>query len=303
MNKIACVIVTYNREKLMVEALRSVLSQEQAPEYVFVVDNASTDGVAETLHQTFDFDQSHLYYYRSPENLGGSAGFSRGISLALETDCNWVSISDDDAIFQPGYFVALRRAIERHPRQNVFSGSVLLPNGKHDALHREMIINGVTLTTRPVDEALYGKDFWYDIFSFVGVLLSREMLERIGLPEKNYFIRFDDFEYALRARKSGSFLNVHDAQILHKTNYTRTSIAPWKEYYVMRNRIVSLFKYSGKNLKTRWFCCRFLCRKLVAIGLFRNRWGQAFPLIRAYLSGYHDGFQGHLGRNLNYLPR
>ncbi|GAA5499538.1 glycosyltransferase [Lactiplantibacillus plajomi] len=89
MDKIACVIVTYNRKRLMVEALNSVLTQEQAPEYVFVIDNASTDGVAELLHDRFAFDQQHLVYYRSPKNLGGSAGFAQGIKLALRTDCNW----------------------------------------------------------------------------------------------------------------------------------------------------------------------------------------------------------------------
>lgn len=302
MNKIACVIVTYNRKDLMVEALENVLNQEQAPEYVFVVDNASTDGVADVLHMHFSFDQEHLYYYRSAENLGGSVGFSTGIKLALATDCDWVSISDDDAIFQPGYFVALRCAINEHPHQNVFSGSVILPNGQHDMLHREIITNSVTLTTKPVDEALYAQDFLYDIFSFVGVLLKRETLEQIGLPEQDYFIRFDDFEYALRARKFGPFLNIHDAHVLHKTGYVRTAIAPWKEYYVMRNRIASLFKYSGKNRQTRWYCRRFLCRKLLAIGLFKNRWGQAVPLIGAYTAGYRDGWQGRLGRNSNYLP-
>lgn len=302
MNKIACVIVTYNRKKLMVEALRSVLNQAEAPEYVFVVDNASTDGVSELLHEQFNFDQQHLYYFRSKQNLGGSAGFSTGIKLALKTDCDWISISDDDAIFNPNYFVALRRAIANHPNQQVFSGSVLLPNGHHDAMHRELITNKVTLTTKPVTEQAYEKDFYYDVFSFVGVLLSRKTIGRIGLPEQDYFIRFDDFEYALRARKFGAFLNVHDATVLHKTNYTRTAVAPWKEYYVMRNRIVSLFKHSGKNWQTKWYCRKFLLRKLLAIVLFRNRWNQALPLVKAYIAGYQDGWHDKLGRNPKYLP-
>ncbi len=302
MDKMACVIVTYNRKELVVEALKSVLNQSMVPEYIFVVDNASTNGVSEILHQNFDFDQQHLYYYRNSKNLGGAAGFSKGISLALKTDCTWVSVSDDDAIFRPKYFAALRRAIKEYPQQKVLSGSVLLPNGKHDKLHREIITNNITLTTRPVEEGLYVHDFYYDIFSFVGVLINREVLEKIGLPEKKYFIRFDDFEYALRARKFGQFLNVHDAQILHKTSYTRAAISPWKEYYVMRNRIASLFKHSGKNLTTKWYCRQFFCRKLLAIGLFRSRWGQALPLIKAYIAGYRDGWRNHLGCNPNYLP-
>ncbi|MFB9769755.1 glycosyltransferase family 2 protein [Lactiplantibacillus modestisalitolerans] len=303
MTKIACVIVTYNRKKLMVEALTSVLNQAEAPEYVVVVDNASTDGTKELLHEQFNFDQKRLFYERSSKNLGGSAGFAQGIQIALKTDCDWISISDDDAIFESGYFIAMRTAMKQHPQQEVFSGSVLLPNGQHDAMHRQVITNERTLTVKPMMENDYRKDFLYDIFSFVGVMLSRNIIERIGVPEQSYFIRYDDFEYALRARKYGQFLNVHNALVLHKTNYTRAAIAPWKEYYVMRNRIASLLKYRGQNRYTRWYCRRFLVRKLLAIALIKNRWCQARPLIHAYRQGYFDGLHNQLGRNQKYLPQ
>ncbi|WP_318766689.1 glycosyltransferase [Lactiplantibacillus carotarum] len=71
MDKIACVIVTYNRKILMSETLTSVLTQDYAPEYVIVVDNASTDGVSELLHSEFKFDDNHLQYFKSFQNLGG----------------------------------------------------------------------------------------------------------------------------------------------------------------------------------------------------------------------------------------
>jgi len=302
MTKIACVIVTYNRKTLLAEALESVLMQATPPEYVFVIDNASTDGTEGFIQSKFAFDNQHLTYIRCDQNLGGSAGFARGIQLALQTDCDWISISDDDAIFQPGYFAALRRGIKQHPKQEVLSGSVLLPNGQHDMMHRAMIANQTTLTTRPIAEATYAHDFKYDIFSFVGVLLSRGIVERIGLPEQDYFIRFDDFEYALRALKYGQFLNIHDALVLHKTTYTRAAIAPWKEYYVMRNRIASLFKHQGKKLAVKWYCLYFLVRKIAAIFLYRERWKQAIPLIKAYIQGYQDGWHERLGRNVDYLP-
>lgn len=302
MGKIAAVIVTYNRKDLLIEALQSVLSQTALPEYVFVIDNASTDGTREAVMSKFDFDNQKLIYCQRPENLGGSAGFSYGIQQALKTDCDWISISDDDAIFQPGYFSALRTAITEHATQQVFSGSVLLPNGKHDEMHREVLVNSETLTVKPIAEADYATDFYYDVFSFVGILLSRKLVTSIGLPEQDYFIRFDDFEYAIRALKDGRFLNIHGAKVLHKTTYTRSAIAPWKEYYVMRNRIAVLFKHRGESKTTRRYCRRFLARKLVAILLFKNRWGQARALGQAYLAGYRDGRDEHLGRNPQFLP-
>ena len=302
MAKIACVIVTYNRKQLLGEALESALNQEAAPETIFVIDNASTDGTEGYINQRFDFDNQRLHYVRCAQNLGGSAGFATGMRLGLQTDCDWISISDDDALFEPGYFKAMRAGIADHPQQQVFSGSVLLPDGTHDMMHRELITNPATLTVKPVSEATYVQDFMYDIFSFVGVLMSRQVVEDIGLPEQDYFIRFDDFEYAVRALKYGRFMNLSAAKVLHKTTYMRASIAPWKEYYVMRNRIALLLKHRGANRVTRWYCRRFLARKLLAILLFRNRWGQAWPLIKAYVTGYRDGWHARLGRQLAFLP-
>ncbi|MCW1909776.1 glycosyltransferase [Lactiplantibacillus paraplantarum] len=88
MTKIACVIVTFNRKALLAEALESVLTQREPPEYVFVIDNASTDGTEAAVRQQFDFDGQRLTYVRCDQNLGGSAGFATGIRLALRTDCD-----------------------------------------------------------------------------------------------------------------------------------------------------------------------------------------------------------------------
>src|SRR5699024_7747409 len=125
----------------------------------------------------------------------------------------WISISDDDAIFNVNYFSALKAAMEEYPEQKIFSGSVVLPDGSHDIMHRERIINTKTLNVNTVPEEEYQRNFYYDIFSFVGVLLERSIIEKIGLPEKDYFIRFDDFEYAVRAWKISQTLNVSDAVI------------------------------------------------------------------------------------------
>lgn len=70
----------------------------------------------------------------------------------------------------------------------------------------------------------------------------------------------------------------------------------------MRNRLASLFKHRGQTRVTRWYARRVLARKLFAILLFRDRWGQAGPLIKAYVQGYRDGWHDRLGRNQDYLP-
>ena len=47
------VIVTYNRKKLLVEAIQSLLTQTEQPKYIVIIDNASTDGTKEMVEQSF----------------------------------------------------------------------------------------------------------------------------------------------------------------------------------------------------------------------------------------------------------
>lgn len=301
-NSITCVIVTYNRKQLLSKALQSINNQTLIPDNVIVVDNASTDNTESFIKEKFNFDNKHWFYIRSTNNLGGSAGFALGIAKAMDIGSQWISISDDDAIFNVNYFSALKTAMEEYPEQKIFSGSVVLPGGSHDIMHRERITNSKTLSVNTVPEEEYQRNFYYDIFSFVGVLLERSIVEKIGLPEKDYFIRFDDFEYAVRAWKISQTLNVSDAVIDHETTYTTVSILPWKEYYVMRNRILSLEKYQKRDLIISMYELSFLFRKCGAALILPSRRKQSIPLIHAYFDGFNDGRTHKSGKNNKYLP-
>lgn len=301
-NGITCVIVTYNRKQLLSKALQSINSQKLIPDNVIIIDNASTDNTESFIKEKFNFDNKHWFYIRSTSNLGGSAGFALGIAKAMDIGSQWISISDDDAIFNVNYFSALKAAMEEYPEQKIFSGSVVLPDGSHDIMHRERIINSKTLSVNTVPEEEYQHNFYYDIFSFVGVLLERSIIEKIGLPEKDYFIRFDDFEYAVRAWKISQTLNISDAVIDHETTYTIASISPWKEYYVMRNRILSLEKYQKRDFIISMYELSFLCRKCGAALILPSRRKQSISLIRAYFDGFNDGRTHRSGKNNKYLP-
>ena len=37
--------------------------------------------------------------------------------------------------------------------------------------------------------------------AFEGPLFNRKIIEKVGLPDKNYFLQFDDTDYATRACK------------------------------------------------------------------------------------------------------
>lgn len=72
---------------------------------IIIIDNHSTDGTKAEL-QTADILANPSVDYRYlTKNIGGAGGFARGMQIAAaDPNLDWVSMSDDDAIFEPDYF-------------------------------------------------------------------------------------------------------------------------------------------------------------------------------------------------------
>jgi glycosyltransferase involved in cell wall biosynthesis len=93
MSAVSVIIPTFNRSKLLVNAIQSVLSQTYRDYEIIVVDDGSTDDTAEALTPYMDRIR---YVYQA--NLGASAAQNRGVQLATG---KWVSILASDDVWLP----------------------------------------------------------------------------------------------------------------------------------------------------------------------------------------------------------
>ena len=97
--KICVVLVTFNRKRELEKTLGVYEAQTAKPCAIVVVDNHSTDGTAALLADWERQSDSIRHVLVSmPENVGGSGGFYAGMEKALTLDCDWIFVSDDDAL-------------------------------------------------------------------------------------------------------------------------------------------------------------------------------------------------------------
>ena len=96
-NKIATVVVTFNRKDSLLKNIKLLINQTTKIDKIFIIDNASTDGTYEILNENEILKRKDIEYIRLEENLGGSAGFYEGIKLAYEKKYDWIWGMDDDA--------------------------------------------------------------------------------------------------------------------------------------------------------------------------------------------------------------
>lgn len=290
------VVVSYNRKALLQQCLNALVAQTVRPEKILVVDNASTDGTLEMLRQEGWLRQPGVELHPLSENSGGAGGFSAGLRFALDGGASWVWMMDDDAAPHPNALEELLRAVER---EGDVYGSLAVSAGV-PAWATTVLANPpyVAATATDVPSAAP-----VESLPFLGFLVNRSLVERIGLPDPGYFIAADDVEYCLRAQRAGARIIIagrshiehpkadsYQARVLGR-QVTCLRLAPWKRYYDTRNRILNARKYFGVRLITQ---------TLPGIGLrlLAALWSEPRKLAQlgAAIAGLVDGMLGRKGR-------
>lgn len=114
-DKLAIVIVTYKRQKLLATLFDSLKALTVAPWRIVVVDNEHSEttktmveefGSAITAQwgQTIADTQGNMdrvVYFPQEGNIGGSGGFSNGVRKAYELGAQWFWVMDDDVAVLP----------------------------------------------------------------------------------------------------------------------------------------------------------------------------------------------------------
>lgn len=303
--KIGAVVVTYNRLDKLKKALDSFEKQEHLPAYVIVVDNASTDETAQYLQQWKEKDTGFDKVILTMENnTGGSGGFYAGIKKAMEQEADWIWVSDDDAYLKED---ALKQASDylesRTDLENISAicGTVI-KNGKIDISHKKYYYKkGIRICETFAPAEMYEKkEFEIGSFTYVGTIMNKQKLKEAGLPNKDYFIYWDDLEHGMRMRKVGKILGVPAIVAYHDVGKENDGLN-WKLYYSYRNMIDTYSKHF-KGICFDYFCLKIRVkillnhltgRKNLKINIleeaFKNAGQQKFGLHPVYRPGWKPG--------------
>ena len=123
--RLSVVIPTWNRARLVGEAVESALRQESGDLEVIVVDDGSTDGTAEIVEQRFGKSVKLL---RMPTRSGVGAARNEGVSQATG---DLLAFLDSDDLWLPGKLKAELDILERFPdAEAIVSDSRFIVDGQ-----------------------------------------------------------------------------------------------------------------------------------------------------------------------------
>ena len=270
MSKITAVVVTFNRLKLLQRVIASLQKQSVHIHDILIVNNGSTDGTKEWL------DKQNKLHIIHQENVGGSGGFYRGIQEASKTECDWIWCMDDD-VFPSEHclenlliYASKDNKIGIACPHRLMSGKTFTGEAKTLNLSnpfKDMHDNGLMPEDVEANETV-------DIvgMAFEGPLIKKEVVEKIGLPNKELFILYDDTDYSYRTILEGyrvivvrdALMDKYDFQ--SQSSYREDKIKnKWKLAYHVRNTAYFGHRY-GKNIGVKYLAAMpFILRMYGAI--------------------------------------
>lgn len=251
--RIAVVVVTYNRADLLGRMLDGLAAQTRRPDLVLVVDNASTDHTREVLaaHGDLPLETMHL-----AENTGGAGGFHRGLEQAHARGFDRIWLMDDDVVPVANclaVMLAEDEACLMAVREDL-EGRLVEKAAIRFDLRNPLALRPKTASVESTYLSRTAMPELVEIenVAFEGFLVRREVIDAIGLPDPSFFIFYDDVDFALRARRAGFRIwAVRDAVLVRQLHFDQQhALDTWKGYYMYRNLFAVHFRY-GENALVR----------------------------------------------------
>ena len=284
MSKIAAVVVLYEPELATAQSLINQLTQQV--DAVTVVDNS-------TSPSALDLSHANIHYQHLPNNLGIAAAQNIGLKRAIEQNCEYALLFDQDSSVSSDFVSSLMQCFSAHQKTDpslIAIGPQVICSFSDEAV-KPKIQKRVEVSC---DIAIVPQ------LISSGMLICLSKLEHVGFKEEGLFIDGVDHEWCWRANKQGfSVAIAQQVTMQHQLGDSRSSImgitykvgAPIRLYYQFRNiLILSRRAYVPNYWKLRNLTA--IPFRLLVNGLFENKRKSRLQFM---LKGIGDGIKRTTG--------
>ena len=175
-------------------------------------------------------------------NTGGAGGFAYGLALALAEAADLVWLMDDDTVPEPGALQAMLDARALHPGgpPALIASRVVWTDGRPHPMNTPRIKPFVSKEERAAAAAAGCLPI--RSASFVSILVDAGVCRDRGLPQADYFLWNDDFEFTARLLRGQAGLLCPASVVVHKTaTFGSTDADPGQRFfYEVRNKVWTL---------------------------------------------------------------
>lgn len=301
---VGILIVNYNRRDDTVHCVASVYQSNYPCYEVVVVDNHSTDDSVEALTARYP----GLTVLINDKNEGFTGGNNWGIRYLLERSADYILLLNNDAIIAPDTITMLVNHAVLHPEAGFLGAKVytlenpqtLLTVGGYLARNLAPTLRGLG----EIDSGQYDSVCEVEYVSGNAMLVSRAVIESVGMLDPDYFAYFEDIDWCFRGRQKGfKSLFVPAATAWHPDTRKRDENSALVTYYIERNCLLFAKKHALGS-RVLFQILYIYTRRLLSWSL-RPKWKHKKSQRDALFSAMKDFFLNKAGpidsQRLRYL--
>jgi O-antigen biosynthesis protein len=202
---ITLVVVSFNTREILLRCLGSIKKYTQEISYeVILVDNASEDGTVEAVVELFP----EVQVIANENNRGFSTANNQGI---VESKGRRVALLNPDTLLTENSFKKIIDFMEAHPEFSILGTGIVDKNNQpcpirlwedtpQDAALKIMGLYNPASELKKMGP-MRAKEA--KVISGCCFVVSRDLIESIGLMDENYFLYNEEDDLCRRARKGG----------------------------------------------------------------------------------------------------
>lgn len=239
---VSIIILSWNSGRHLPICLIALSKQSFKDFNVILVDNNSTDNLADVLKDTSS--DISLVLKKLDTNQGFAIANNIGARFAKG---EWIVLLNADAYPEPDWLENLLKAAEQNPQYNFFSSRQIQYNDPHllDGAGDEYHVSGLAW------RRFYNhveKEYGLEQEEVFGACAAAAMYRRadflnVGGFDEDYFSYFEDVDLSFRLRLAGGrCLYVPNAVVHHVGSASTGKLSDFVVYYGHRNLVWTFFK-------------------------------------------------------------
>lgn len=257
MEKVAIIVINCNALRYLEACLKSIEDNDYPNYEIIMVDDHSTDGGVEFVQKNFP----KVKVIQHDINLGACVSLNEGVA---STDAPLVVKLDSDVIVEKDWLSSMIKVLEADPKIGVVGSKVLYYDSEEiqdigsniDRFGYQM--NYYTEVGLPKDGTTTMDAFYV---SGCSMLFRKDLFEKVGKYDEEYFLYKDDLDFCWRVRLLGyQVVTDLNSKIHHVSGVAaggrtildakgRYHTTPKKRYFGERNTLRTLLKnYSAISL-------------------------------------------------------
>ena len=259
-DQLGFVILNYGQRDYTLQCL-SALGKQTCKDFTVLVLDNSLAGKEMKEEDVKGIDPSFMFK-RLAENRGFSAGNNPGIQYFLDHGFKFIWLLNNDTIPSVDAVEKTMIFMSQHPDIGI-AGMKLVNSDERKTLQ---VYGGGMLNTQKV-YTLPNKDPNKECDWICGgsMLVRREVFEKIGLFDEDFFLFFEDVDFSVRAKESGFKLSViPQVEIIHFGGRSQPS------EMALKHCRKSAFIYAKKHSAHPWISYLWIVETRILAPLVRS---------------------------------